>query len=570
MVQMLVSVMCRKASKKRSRHHGISDDPFKLAAGLRMHKSEKAFSDMAEEFEQNIEQLDVGASMNKFFVIYGAIEQWTDVVPGLPVKMNHLKKRELARHLDIMHLTLGNRRKSRERSRSVHAQQAKARGRWNVLSTLLAPEDADEEGSAIARKLRTVIRGGHRLRLIPPIASLANVLLQKQEQDGEATRLATVAALVQKQDLEQRVTTAERGAVDCTTDEEAGSTQREKHASTGSGLAVRKRRPSAALTLLDKEARDPFHVSEGDSLMKRVAKLSLLEDEFASVTATPKELKLLWNDADNNGNGDLSLSEWQGYAGSKFNVLSSSRANRRAFSEAASAGPPAQTSDHKAGDGDDLDAADSDQTGESAAEDRAAAAATAAKPAAVDWKETLGALSMPILNRSNFRKFLTRTFEYNKCHYAFEYLDSATRSDRVDFEEYVKRRKITFKILDVDMEMAGSSPKEEFEALSVDPTTEGLDTSTAAEKHVQRSLGTNAKAYISFNSLSSWYRRALDGKLPGKFDVIENGPSLEEIEDASGLLVDIDVFCDLVLKCHYKTRSAGGPREQLVDSNSNE
>ena len=52
MVQMLVSVMCRKASKKRSRHHGISDDPFKLAAGLRMHKSEKAFSDMAEEFEE--------------------------------------------------------------------------------------------------------------------------------------------------------------------------------------------------------------------------------------------------------------------------------------------------------------------------------------------------------------------------------------------------------------------------------------------------------------------------------------------------------------------------------------
>ena len=459
MVQMLVSVLCRKASRRRSKHHSVSDDPFKLAAGLRMHKSEKAFSGMADDFEHYIDQLDVGASMNKFFVIYGAIETWTDVVPGLPVQMKHLKKQELGKHLDVMHLTLGNRRKARERATAVKAQIAKAKGRWNVLSSLLAPEDADEEGSAIARKLRSVMRGGQRLRLMPSIADLATVVVQKQE----AERKEVIAALLQKQEQEEAAAAAaalvaaeskqlkrSRSRVSLPS-AISGNGSGESGASNTAKVGAaphKQKRTSCSLTLLDREARDPFHVNEGDSLMKKVAKLSLLEDSFASLAGTPKELKRLWNDADNNGNGDLSLSEWQGYAGQKFNVLSSSRANKKAFSEAASVGPPglaspaASTPPEKAAaslekDGHDIAVATAGGVDDSTVE-------SAAPPAL--WKETLGGLSMPILNRS---------------------------------------------------------------------------------------------------------------KLTGRFSVFEGDPSLEEKEDATGLLVDIDVFCDLVLQCHYKTRSAG-------------
>ena len=584
MVQLLVTVLCRKASKRRSRYHGVSDDPFKLAAGLRMLKSEKAFCDMAEDFEHYIDQLDDGASMNKFFVIYGAVTRWTDVVPGLPVKMKHLSKRELARDLDVMNLTLGNRRKARERAKAREAQIAKAKGRWSVLSTLLTPEEATDEGSAIARKLRSVMRGGRKLRTMPPIANVATVLLQKQKEERKDGLFTLDESKSQNQEhktaaavmtVAKDLVTAKREAVE---EKAPNSPWTTSIIRRDSDIAAhpKKKRMSASLTLLTKEARKSFHVNEEDSLMKRVAKLSLLEDEFATLTTTPKELKRLWNDADSNGNGDLSLSEWQGYAGTKFNVLSSSRANKRAFSEAASAGPStaashaATSTSPKKGGGKDgaavaaADAKDGKSPPAAAAAPTAAPATAASATKPTQWKESLGGLSMPILNRSNFSKFIQRTFEYSKCHYAFEYLEqgSEKKDDRVSFEEYTRRRKIAFQILDIDIGMAGSTLQEEFDTLCVDPT-DGLDEGSAAEKFVERTIETKWEPFISFRSLSAWYRRAMDSKIGGRFRE-ESNPNLVEQEDATGLLVDIDVFCDLVLQCHYKTRSAGGSTEDIM------
>lgn len=78
----------------------------------------------------------------------------------------------------------------------------------------------------------------------------------------------------------------------------------------------------------------------------------------------------------------------------KFNALAAHRANKKAFTEAA-------TSVHEK-----------------------------------DQDDTPGGLGMPVLNRSNFRLFLNLAFDYNKCHYAFKWMDSSG-DDRITFEEYV-------------------------------------------------------------------------------------------------------------------------------------
>lgn len=143
--------------------------------------------------------------------------------------------------------------------------------------------------------------------------------------------------------------------------------------------------------------------------------------------ASAQELQRLWNDADSNGNGDMSLTEWQGYASLKFNALASNRANKKAFNEAA-------TSGHEK-----------------------------------DADDTPGGSSMPVLNRSNFRLFLNRAFDYNKCHYAFNWMDSSG-DDRISWEEYKKRRKVVLKILELDPEMhvSGLTAREEFDEISVE------------------------------------------------------------------------------------------------------
>ena len=53
----------------------------------------------------------------------------------------------------------------------------------------------------------------------------------------------------------------------------------------------RDRRISAAVTLMDKAARQKFHINDDDTLMTQVAKLTVLEEEFMGMTASAQELQ---------------------------------------------------------------------------------------------------------------------------------------------------------------------------------------------------------------------------------------------------------------------------------------
>lgn len=289
-------------------------------------------------------------------------------------------------------------------------------------------------------------------------------------------------------------------------------------------------RQSSIVTLLDVEERENFHVIEGDNPLARVAKLAYLEDEFQAVLRDTKELKTLWYDADNNANGDLSLVEWQSYARDKFNVLSNRKANQKAYNEAAVAPDdtnPASRPNSKTN------------------QERAKMA-------------TKGSgMSQPVLNRSNFRMFLQKTFEYNKVWYAFQHLDTSD-DDRVQWDEYKARRKIFLKVLEIDPEQCtrGWTAEDEFEDMRVhqERITTASGTKVEHTKASLLALGETDK-YITFHSMCMWYRNVLDNNYYGTHDGGGGrGDANTGAVDTSGIIVDVDEFQDLLLNCHYKTR----------------
>ena len=104
MVQLVVSALCRhKASKKGSRKV-VCDDPVKFAAGLRMHKSERAWDATADDFDAHIHELDASPTLNQFFTMYGVLQHEDDVVPGFRVKLKHLTRKDLRRKLSTLNL----------------------------------------------------------------------------------------------------------------------------------------------------------------------------------------------------------------------------------------------------------------------------------------------------------------------------------------------------------------------------------------------------------------------------------------------------------------------------------
>jgi hypothetical protein len=62
-------------------------------------------------------------------------------------------------------------------------------------------------------------------------------------------------------------------------------------------------------------------------------------------------------------------------------------------------------------------------------------------------------------------------------------------------------------------------------------------------------------AFITYKGMASWYRKVTDENLykdanaEGAFEVVDAS------EDLSGLMVDVDEFADLLISCHYKTRT---------------
>eukprot|EP00729_Bicosta_minor_P001810 gene1810-8143_t len=511
MVQMLVSALCRPATKKAT-----GDDSELFAASLRFQKSEEAFDEMANEFEHYISCLDMRPTFNLFFAAYGAIKNVNDVIPGVAVPLISLHKHQLAVCLAKMDLTLGNETKLKREEEQQIADQQKSQSRWAALATLLAPDDNEEQDSAVAGKVRSVVSGRPMSEHpMSQFAKVAKFLVIKEKAEQKRLKEEAAAALKVGHGEDGGDADSDEVADTITPLQDVNPAEKKKiQIKSLIRRSSRDKRISAAVSLMDKDARSKFHVNDEDTLMTQVAKLTVLEEEFMTMTASAQELQRLWNDADSNGNGDMSLTEWQGYASLKFNALASNRANKKAFNEAA-------TSGHEK-----------------------------------DADDTPGGSSMPVLNRSNFRLFLNRAFDYNKCHYAFNWMDSSG-DDRISWEEYKKRRKVVLKILELDPEMhlSGLTAREEFDEISVEIVgVRGLHdkrgTTKLGKKHVMQAFDTQkVTRVVTYQSLTRWYRKVLDRPSNGLSDINAG------LKDGSGLMVDIDEFCNLLLECHYKTRT---------------
>ena len=430
MVQLMTSTLCRSGRRRGF----LADNPIHFAAVLRWQKGSAAFEEMATMFENYICQLDMMPQLNAFFHAYGLIPNLKAIIPGVPHKLKHLTKGQLGRAIARMDLTMGNAAKSKCESKMKEAREQKTQARWGALGSLFTSQGQSAEADGlIASKLQAAAAraecastGGG------PSISLSDAALL-------ATAAAAAAAAGEAQPVESdpEIETKKAGG--------------------------RKRRTSAVVTLLDAGERSHFHVEESDSNLKRVAKLALLEGGFsANVMTSAEELALLWNDADFNGNGDLSMVEWQAYARDKFNALDNAAANRKAFFEAA------------------IDK---------------------------DEGSTKGAFSMPILNRSNFRLYLERCFEYNKVKYAFNHLDTSN-DDRVDYEEYKLRRDVFFQILGLDPKLCKRqmSIKDEFEMM-IARNESIVDGKMYLSKAQEQALAGKEKPYINFHGMAHFYRR---------------------------------------------------------------
>ena len=298
-------------------------------------------------------------------------------------------------------LTYGNAKKGQEMLNTETAREQKTTARWAALRSLFQSTGAPTDGGLVSSKVRQNAK-----REAVGISSKQMPILE--EDDGSGAEAGTAAsssggaAAAGEGQAENSDEVAFPGDGDGDEPPEILSVADAAVVSIALTNPKRVQRQSSIITLLSPQEREHFHVKEKDHHLMRVAKLAHLEDQFGSVLSDTTELKTLWYDADNNANGDLSLTEWQSYARDKFNVLSNNKANRRAYNETAVAP-------------EDVNPGGS-------------------RPASQVTKGS--GLSMPVLNRSNFRLFLQRTFEYNKVWYAFQHLDTSN-DDRVNWEEYV-------------------------------------------------------------------------------------------------------------------------------------
>ena len=493
MVQLLCTTLCKTAVRRGHK----PDNPAHFAAALRWQKSEVAFEKMAGVFEANLDKLDMSPSLNLFFHAYGLIKSPDSVIPGIPHVLKYMPKGVLARKLVRMDMTKGNAAKSKFAIRRKEAREQKTHARWSTLGSLFTSEGCDANG-LVADKVNIAAAIGAATDNQPsggPMMNLGDaVLLAKAEADDLERKAAEAEAA--RGDGPVRILQTKKGGLDA--DEVDGEGDE--------GNAPRKRRTSAVVSLLTEEERQHFDVKDEDTNLTKVSKLAILEGEFdANVMTSTEELALLWNDADTNGNGDMSMVEWQAYTSDKFTALGNPAANRKAFFEAAI----------------DADPGASKQAG----------------------------FSMPVLNRSNFKLYLNRCFEYNKVKYAFDHLDTSG-DDRVVFAEFKARRNVFFKMLELDPKccIRKMTIRDEFDMMAARIETEGKLTKAAIANGA-------ADAYINYHGMAHFYRQALGtglyGTSPATGPIDENDGTV----DTTGTIIDIDEFQDMILNCHYKTRN---------------
>eukprot|EP00039_Didymoeca_costata_P008664 m.114737 g.114737 ORF g.114737 m.114737 type:complete len:557 (-) comp14177_c1_seq5:6224-7894(-) len=383
MVQMLVTVLAQERTR-----HITGDDPDLFAAALRWQKRESAFEHMADLFEMYIEQLDLNPKLQDFAVILGLIKKPTELIPGEPVEIRHMSRKRLGLELMNLKLTLDSPEKLEIEEERIRKRSMDMVSRWTVLRDFLihdqkakASKVDDLVCTAAEAKIRNSIMG-----LGEGDVSVLDALNEEPEMDPQNSEDEKKEEDKEGGDSEAEVKHAQKDKdIKETASEEKDNTdvvkqEEEEEMSPKKLLKIR----GSRLSLMTQEERDLFEEKKGESISSRFAKISLLEEEIQKLCRSSMELHKLWNDVDNNGNGDLGFTEWMQFVKNRFQVVSHERPARRAFMESATKD---STKPHK------------------------------------------------YLTKQNFEQFLSRMLQYTKLFTAFHYLD-VDGNDQVDLKEY--------------------------------------------------------------------------------------------------------------------------------------
>lgn len=480
MVRLMVSAMARSQSKRRA-----GDDTEMLAAALRYEKAERGFLKMADLLEEHLGKLDKSPNLKQLYLWYGAIGSVGDPIPDYPVKFKSISKMKLAHALTEMNITYGSLDASNAEKHGAQIVHEKSMQRWRSLGYMMGPSDLNGCSVDIKKRIRR---------------SLTESDLQED---------AKVLARLQLPGVD----------VSTEGDEHTIITPRNSRPTTP---ATPERDAAQEINdLMSPDNKKQWTVDAEDSVLARVAKMTILEEIFENVMVDQDLVSALWTDVDDNGNNDMGFSEWRSYAATKCNVLEVHKPTARAFRDA---------------------------TGEQVklweAED--AAAAVKADTARADGgddaalPERRGSNTIGIaadarpgdsVTNESFKFFIARAFQYTKLWYAFQYLDTSG-DDRVQFDEYTAGRSKFRQILGMPMD-SGMSVEDEFQDMAAPPKDE-----------------------FGYAGMCDWYRKQIDS---GVHTDVSEGKLLgvggdDDVFDASGMTFDVDSMCTLAFLCHYNTR----------------
>jgi len=456
MVQLLAVILqTGPGNPKKKQPMDLSE----MCASIRCQKSELACLEMALVFDDFLDDLDFEPTSKEIACLYGVMESADEEWPTTAMEITPITQKRMYGLLAMLDFTLGNEKKLRH-GRNFSTYSLSERTRRLSVNLQEAERNAGLFGAAVhgstLESLCEVSEGGSR----PVTAGGSDAFLTRADEDGS------------------RVSSAVSSRPGSTSKREASK-------------ALRKEKQG------NKKKNSLFDIDRDDPVWVKVAKLTLLEDEFKEMVVADELLLKLWNDVDTNHNGLIGLGEWNAFVKRRYPIIDHKKPMNAAFIGA--------TQDQ----------------GVELFKDGGKATPVAER----------------VLKKAAFKTFLQLMIKMTRLWYAYTEIDYE-REDRVDFNMYKKGRRAFRGVLQMDNDVTvGAEIEAEFDEMDV-----GKDDGDGHD---------DGDGTITWTTLTEWWIARIDE---------DDVPWVPDPElDGSlnyGRTFDFDSLQDLVVHCHYVTRVA--------------
>ena len=362
---------------KKGHHTDLSE----MCASIRCQKTEDACLEMAMIFDDYLDDLDFEPTSKEIARLYNVIESVDDEWPAESKHIAPISQRKMYGLLARLDWTLGSEDKLRhgrdfstfsltERCRRLSVNLQEAEQNTGLFGT------AAHHPSAEAAKME-------------PLAEESGF----GDNESGSVPADENAAFITGSDAGSRVASAvssRPGSMTKTKLEKSKDLRSEKQGK--------------------KKKNVLFDIDKYDSICVKVAKLTLLEDEFKEMVLSDQSLLKLWNDVDSNRNGLVGLGEWNAFVKRRYPIIDYTKPMNAAFIGATQ-----------------------DEGGE----------------LFKDGGSKAVALSERVLRKRDFKRFLELTIQFTRLWYAYMEID-LEMDDRVDLKSYKSGRRAFRGVLKLD------------------------------------------------------------------------------------------------------------------------